>query len=136
MKFNSTISFLSGIFVSILSLHAQTSIPGGNVSGTWTLSGSPYIVTGNITVPNDSTLTIQPGVTVDFQYPSLWSMKVLGRLIAVGTGADSIRFTSTSPSPIWGGIRFENTTNNNDTSRISYCLIERGFYAFPVLNGT
>src|ERR1019366_8245901 len=41
--------------------NSQTSIPGGIVSGTWTLAGSPYQVQGSIQVPNDSTLTIQPG---------------------------------------------------------------------------
>lgn len=41
-----------------------------NVSGmistdtTWTLTKSPYIVTGNILVSNGAALTIEPGVTV------------------------------------------------------------------------
>ena len=47
--------------------NAQTSIPGGNVSGFWALAGSPYYIQGSIVIPNDSTLTIEPGVTVNFQ---------------------------------------------------------------------
>ena len=46
---------------------AQTSIPGGLVSGTWTLAGSPYLVQGSIQINNGTTLTIQPGVSVIFQ---------------------------------------------------------------------
>ncbi|OGP66167.1 MAG: hypothetical protein A2169_14035, partial [Deltaproteobacteria bacterium RBG_13_47_9] len=42
----------------------HTSIAAGNVSGTWTLANSPYHINGEITIPNDSTLTIEPGVEV------------------------------------------------------------------------
>ena len=35
---------------------SQTPISGGNVSGTWTLAGSPYLIQGAIMIPNDSTL--------------------------------------------------------------------------------
>ena len=41
---------------------ASTTIPGGAVSGTWTLSGSPYLIDGDITVLAGQTLTIEPGI--------------------------------------------------------------------------
>jgi len=69
-----------------------------NVSGlissntTWTVANSPYVVTNNILVNAGVTLTIQPGVTVKFN--ALKSMQIDGTLIAKGTNADSIRFTS------------------------------------------
>jgi hypothetical protein len=31
---------------------AATTVPGGDVSGTWTASGSPYLVEGDLTVPS------------------------------------------------------------------------------------
>jgi len=36
------------------------------VDTTWSLSDSPYIVTGDVTVNNSSTLTIEPGVEIRF----------------------------------------------------------------------
>ncbi|MGD8627132.1 MAG: hypothetical protein PVJ34_21535, partial [Anaerolineae bacterium] len=44
-----------------------TPVPGGNVSGTWTAAGSPYLIEGDITVPAGATLSIEPGVNVIFQ---------------------------------------------------------------------
>jgi PKD repeat protein len=105
-------------------LFSQTNIPNGTVSGTWTAAGSPYLVQGNIMIANGTTLTIQPGVTVSFQ--GSYRLLVNGRLIAAGTGADSIRFTAVDTSTGWQGIRFDNTSINNDSSVISYCSIQYG----------
>ena len=46
---------------------AETIVPAGDVFGTWTAGGSPYLVQGNIMVPGGSILTIEPGVDVSFQ---------------------------------------------------------------------
>lgn len=44
---------------------AQTNMPSNaSVSGSWTKSKFPYLIKGNIFVPKDSTLTIEPGVEV------------------------------------------------------------------------
>src|SRR3990172_9922266 len=69
---------------------AQTDIPAGNVSGTWTKVNSPYHINGEVTIPNDSILTIEPGVEVIFT--GHHKFKIQGRLLAVGTQQDSIRF--------------------------------------------
>lgn len=111
-------------------LFSQTNIPNGTVSGTWTAAGSPYLVQGNIMIANGTTLTIQPGVTVSFQ--GSYRMLVNGRLIAAGTAADSIRFTAVDTSAGWQGIRFDNTSTNNDSSLVSYCSIQ---YAISTVNG-
>lgn len=103
---------------------AQTNIAGGLVSGTWTSAGSPYLVQGNVMIANGTTLTIQPGVTVSFQ--GSYRMLVNGRLTAAGTAADSIRFTAADTTTGWQGIRFDNTSSNNDSSFISYCSIQYG----------
>ena len=116
------------LFVSIILFvnisFAQTSIPAGNVSGIWTLSGSPYLVQGPIMIPNGLTLSIDPGVTVDFQ--GSYKLYVQGRLLAVGTPVDSISFTTSDTSVGWLGIRFDNTPNTNDTSDLEYCKILYG----------
>jgi predicted outer membrane repeat protein len=100
---------------------AETIIPAGDVYGIWTQAGSPYQVEGAIRVPEDSVLTIEPGVTVIFtgNYP----MVVEGRLNAVGTSADSIVFTASSSLVGWGGLR---CVNAHVLTRIEYCRFELG----------
>lgn len=101
----------------------DTYIPEGNVSGVWDIAGSPYLILGNITVPVDSMLTIEPGVVVDFQDP--YELAVNGVLYAVGTEIDSILFTGPAApaGPGWRGIRF---INGQEGSQISYCIIRNG----------
>ncbi|MGB5895946.1 MAG: right-handed parallel beta-helix repeat-containing protein [Ignavibacteriaceae bacterium] len=113
--------------------NAQTIIQPGDVSGTWTLSGSPYEIQGEITIPNDSTLTIEPGVLVEFQ--GYYKFNVQGRLLAVGTSADTITFTINDTTGFhnpdttlggWNGIEFIDTPLDNDTSKIIYCKLQYG----------
>ena len=110
---------------------SQTNIPAGNVSGTWTLANSPYQINGDITIPNDSTLTIEPGVDVVFM--GHHTMFVQGRLLAIGTETNNITFTINdttgfynpdSLSGGWNGIRFNHTPIQNDTSKIIYCILQ------------
>lgn len=57
------------LFLILLNLEivqAQTVIPAGNVSGSWTFANTPYHIYGEITIPNGETLTIEPGVDVIF----------------------------------------------------------------------
>ncbi|HKC67860.1 MAG TPA: right-handed parallel beta-helix repeat-containing protein [Bacteroidia bacterium] len=107
-----------------LNTNAQTTIAGGAVYGTWTLAGSPYIIQSSVVVPNDSTLTIQPGVVVSFQ--GHYKILALGRILAMGNPTDSIYFTTTNTSIGWYGVRFDNTTANNDTSKFFYCSMQYG----------
>jgi parallel beta-helix repeat protein len=103
---------------------AQTTVPAGSVSGTWTLAGSPYLVQGAIMIPNEATLTIEPGVTVNFQ--GSYKLFVQGRLLAIGTAADTITFTTDNTSVGWLGVHFENTPVTNDSSKFFYCKLQYG----------
>ena len=98
-----------------------TTIAGGDVSGTWDIAGSPYLINGNITVPAGATLTIDPGVQVLFQ--SWYSLTVNGTLTADSTASAPILFTADSSSPGWLGIRF---INASDSSSLSYAIVEKG----------
>jgi predicted outer membrane repeat protein len=122
-----SICFLAG------SLSAQTMINGGNVSGTWTVDNSPYLIYDEITIPNDSTLTIEPGVSVEFQ--GHYALQVQGRLLALGSENDTILFTINDSTGFsdpdttlggWNGIRFIDTPQSNDSSRIIFCKLEYG----------
>ncbi|MDL1948228.1 hypothetical protein FBQ97_00210, partial [Acidobacteria bacterium ACD] len=64
---------------------------------TWTLAGSPYIVTSNVTVNAGVTLTVEPGVLVKFALNT--ALTVNGKLTAIGTSGSPITFTSNAASP-------------------------------------
>ncbi|MBT7469992.1 MAG: T9SS type A sorting domain-containing protein [Candidatus Cloacimonetes bacterium] len=121
------------VFVGVGLLNAQTVIPGGDVTGSWALDSSPYLVEGDITVPNGETLTIDPGVLVEFQ--GHFALNVQGQLLAVGTAQDSIYFTIVDTTGFsipdstaggWNGIQFEGTPATNDSSKIVHCKLEFG----------
>ncbi len=116
----------AGLVFCSFAAKAQTTVPGGNVYGNWTLAGSPYNITGNITIPDDSTLTIDPGVTVRFQTSSNLYLTVKGRLLAMGTPQDTIRFTAQDTTNGFMGVRFINPGANNDTSRLYFCKFQYG----------
>jgi parallel beta-helix repeat protein len=101
-------------------LNAQTYVQG-NVSGTWTAAGSPYIAINHLTVPGGQTLTIQPGVVVRLGLGL--NLTVGGTLNAIGTAAESIRVTTTQPVPApgqWGQILV------SGSGTLRYCIIEYG----------
>ena len=107
---------------------AATTIAGGNIiNQTWTTGGSPYIVQGDITVPNGAFLTIEAGVTVQFassdgqasgQDTGRVELTVQGTLSVNGTAANPVQFQAQSGSSAntWYGqvngvkLRFWNCT--------------------------
>lgn len=109
-------------FFSILTLfgatysHAQTSLSAGNVSGTWTKSASPYIVNGDLLIPKDSQLIIEPGVVVKFS--DLYGIKVDGQIRAEGTQSEPISFSAVDYNKPWAGFLF---INNTDSIVFKYC---------------
>jgi hypothetical protein len=73
----------------------------GNVDltqdATWTTEGSPYVIDGSLKVRAGATLTILPGTIVKFvPAANLYGQLVVtgGRLLAQGTGANPVVFTS------------------------------------------
>jgi len=118
------IFFLAIVIFSLIALTtiAQTNVTGGTVSGTWTLAHSPYNIQGSIQIPNDSTLTIEPGVIVNFQ--GAYKLNVQGRLLAIGTATDTIIFKSSDTNNCWRGIRFNSTPFANDSTEIIFCKFQ------------
>jgi len=117
-----TISILPLVTVIVLTPAAfgDTIVPGGEVAGIWSAAGSPYQVQGDIAVPVDSLLVIEPGVDVVFQEDC--ALTVAGSLTAVGTAQDSIRFTAPQRAE-WSGLEFEESAG---PIQLSYCIVERG----------
>ncbi len=79
------LSFVGGV-------EASTSVGGLlTANTTWTRANSPYLLTGPVGVQSGVTLTIEPGVTVEF---SGYYIQVNGTLMARGTDENKIIFTS------------------------------------------
>lgn len=103
------------------SLLAQTNIPAGNVSGTWTKANSPYFINGDITVPDDSLLTIEAGVLVEFQ--DAYRLTVDGSIVANGKSGDSVYFLPKVKNTGWKGMLYLNNYDG-DSGIFKYCVFK------------
>ncbi|GEM_PF-706225 len=119
MRLLITIALIAAI---IPSLAYGTEI-SGDVFGVWNTEGNPYDIVGDITVPAGSTLTIDPGVIVNFKGFYKFTVDSTATLTAVGTESDSIYFTAEDTSIGWNGIRF---INSDSASIVSYSHLEYG----------
>ena len=102
----------------------------------WSLVDSPFILSGNVTVREGATLTIEPGVEVRFG--GRFSIIVNGRLIAKGTFEFNrlIKFTSNKEVPEpgdWGALFFNGT--GQSPSLLENCIIEYGTNGTTVADG-
>ena len=97
-----------------------TTVPAGNVSGTWTDSQGPYFVTGDIEVPPRHGLTIQPGVKVFFTGRYGMTVGEDARLVALGNAVRPIELTAWNRQDGWAGLRF---IESGDDDVLSHCLI-------------
>jgi len=90
---------------------------GGTLDKNTTLSAakSPYVVKDNIIIPEDVTLTIEPGV--DIRFNNSKALLVDGILVARGTEEAKITFTSNQSTPTvgdWGYILFSDSSADAD----------------------
>ncbi len=133
MKTKFTFIFLifCGLTFIKVNTFAQTNVSGFISSNTnWTLSGSPYIITGNTLLDSGFVLTIDPGVIIKFNANK--SLQISGALRAIGTSVNPVKFTSNAalPSPgDWQYILFnDNSEDYNYTlftgSIMEYCIVE------------
>lgn len=101
-----------GLLLSILivflwtpKLLADTYVSGTIVNETWTLTGSPYYVEGNIIASN---LTVKPGVQIEFLGD--YRFEVAGLINAEGSQAERIVFTNAKNNTSgWQGLKFDNS---------------------------
>ncbi|MCC6725792.1 MAG: CotH kinase family protein [Saprospiraceae bacterium] len=86
---------------------------------TLTAACSPYIAAGDVTVKPNVTLTVEPGVEI--QFPEKANLYVQGGLKMNGTAASPILVKNTADSEVWGGIFLKNTTA---VSALNYVKLE------------
>jgi hypothetical protein len=82
---------------------------------TWTEAGGPYLVDENVSIPQGSTLRIEPGTTVFLG--SIGGFNVEGGLIAEGTSSAPVRFMPWRCAP-WDLIEVQPTAED---VRFAYC---------------
>ena len=139
MIFGHKTSFLCMIIYALLS---TVSFAATNVGGpirndtTWTTAGSPYLIQQNVNVYKGVTLTIKPGVRIEFKSTqATQKMFIDGQLVARGTVEKPIIFTLEDGTRNWNSIEFtENSIgaifDDNDKykngSIIEFATIEYG----------
>lgn len=96
-NFPSVLFFIAGLILFPQILFASTDVSGILSSDTlWTSSNSPYVVHGTVVIPSGVTLSIDPGVLVQFDNGA--SIVGLGRIVAQGSLLQKIIFTSLDPT--------------------------------------
>ncbi len=104
---------------------------GGLIESDTVWSADLVRVLDDITVAGGVTLTIEPGVRVEFEHYD--RLTVQGTLVAVGTPDCRIVFTSDDPENFrivpsydgaWNGIRFFDTPDTNAPSQLTWCIFE------------
>ncbi len=91
---------------------------GGSVSGTFSLSGSPYIVSEDLLIEKGDSLIVEPGV--ELLLHNRCSITVYGAFRAEGTEEDTITITAFREQISGGGIRI----HEGDVS-LNYCRLEK-----------
>jgi len=110
--------FTSVVFGGTFAFGGPTMI-SGNVSGAWDLSGSPYYITADSTVPTGSSLTIDPGVQVILGEGI--SFTIYGTLTAVGTANNHIIFKAVNNDVKYNQIHVINGSSTTTLSEFVYC---------------
>ncbi|HEY6119988.1 MAG TPA: Calx-beta domain-containing protein [Pyrinomonadaceae bacterium] len=99
-----------------------------NADTTWLLANSPYeVCAAGITIAPTATVTVQPGVTVQFQNSANNQLTVRGGLSAIGTLAQPITFTGlVATAGSWGGISATNTAIAPALVNLDYVTLDYG----------
>lgn len=114
-----------------------------NVTGTistnttWNTSGTPYVMTGNVTVASGVTLTIDGTAgLVEVRSGGNYRLTVNtgGTLIVTGTSANPVRFTHNTSTSLgaWGGVRVA----SGGTATVNYARMTYSSTSFMADGGT
>lgn len=112
------------IFMQVTVVNAQTNVGGPIFSDvTWDLSGSPYNLTSDVQIATGVTLTINPGVIVNFTDANMIYIQE-GAIVANGTSADTIYFNSTNTLAESSAQFIVFNTSNLALSQLSFCSFD------------
>jgi flagellar hook assembly protein FlgD len=116
----------SALLGLLAAIEAQATNVSSNVTTNteWTVTGSPYVIMNAFSVSSGVTLTVDPGVVVEFGSGNY--LVVNGTLMAAGTSASPISFTSASGTPAPGNWGFVSFTAGASASQLSYVTFQYG----------
>ena len=107
-------------FLISLITFAQTNVSGPYFTNTvWNLSGSPYNLYGDVQIPDGVSLTIEPGVVINFN--SDYEILIKGTLISNGTSSQPIKLNGNVSGKAM--LMFKSTNLNN--SKLSFIEFNR-----------
>jgi hypothetical protein len=111
---------------------------GSSITSDRTLTpDNSYLVTSTFCVQNSSTLTIEAGVTIEFE--SGTGLKVCGdgsAIVATGTASNGILMTGTTEQQgFWQGVGINSSNQNNELSGVTI-EYAGGNNLFTFVNGT
>ncbi len=128
---------LTILFLGVnLSLSQSRISVSGSISSDDTWTADTVDITGDVIVEDGITLTIAEGTLVAAS--DYYSIRVKGRLLAIGTVTDTIRFERmdstgwhdfSNTGGGWAGIIIDNNDggmNNNDSTVLKYCKVRFG----------
>ena len=125
-----TLYIITTLILLASSVFSQTIYVSGDITTNTTWAADTVKITGDVSVLDTVTLTINPGTYIEFQ--GYFEIQISGRLLAVGNVNDSITFTINDTTGYsvdsifaggWNGIWLTGAANV-DTSIISYCNFE------------
>jgi len=123
-------TFANSLFFSANATYIEGDIIRDTV---WTLTDSPFIVSKDVTIYSNATLTIEPGVEIRFG--GNFRLIVNGRLIANGTQDRMITFTSNKDQPGAGDWKTIAISNKTMQSTLAYCFMEYAKNGTTIENG-
>ena len=106
---------------------------GGHVTvnTAWEIDKSPFIAVADIIVDSGRSLTLQPGVSVEFD--GFFALQVYGNLLAQGTVDSNIHLTSHGSVPTgWEGIKIF----GGNGSSFNFCRIDSSQTGIHCLNSS
>ncbi len=116
------------LFFIKVDVSAQTN-KQGDVSGTWDIGGSPYILIDDCTVQTGTELTIEPGVEIIIG--DSISLNIYGKILANGTSSQHIVFKGVNESLKFNRVYVLNGSQTPPVSEFRYCEFmnaETGLY--------
>ncbi|MBZ0264561.1 T9SS type A sorting domain-containing protein [bacterium] len=118
------------VYVCPMSSSAET-IVSGEVSGTWALENSPYIVESDIFLSQGQFLAIQAGVEVRFAPATRFAIR--GGLQVNGSEDNHVTFRGFNPGDTWDGLRIHDAFNENRAS-IDFAEFNDCLYGIEIRN--